>query len=362
LKRLAWGYFVRLDVNPTTAQGSVTYRCYHRSDKSYQYLGRVQLSRPSECEIIDDGLWVLLSLNPTVIVPMLQQAINNLLHDISLVQQYIKNSQDVGFSDMTRLLESLSIQLFKASHGLVLKNKNLLNPNFPAIDLVDDAQRTAVQVTTNADAKKIRHTLRVFSNHELAKDYDVLIIHGFVDVGRIRDLPSFCTVLTIGNLVSAVADKNDEALVQDLVNALNQHSDFSRIHPYEDRNCLEIVLNCIDRNAVKHRMDREGNYNKMVEGLNEITELISKGTINRKSKGKSLDDFQDQKMKEFMSMVRNLIGKILAILNQCRNGNSEFVWIGPSKMREIDALKLQIIDLSNAVAHQYSIPIRLQII
>jgi len=50
------------------------------------------------------------------------------------------------------------------------------------------------------------------------------------------------------------------------------------------RNCLEIVLNCIDRNAVKHRMDREGNYNKMVEGLTEITELISKGTIKGNQK------------------------------------------------------------------------------
>ena len=57
-------------------------------------------------------------------------------------------------------------------------------------------------------------------------------------VGRIKGLPSFCSVLTIGYLVSAVADKNDEALVQDLVDALNQHSDFSRIHPYDDRGVL----------------------------------------------------------------------------------------------------------------------------
>jgi hypothetical protein len=76
---------------------------------------------------------------------MLEQTIKNLSYDVSLVQLYILTCQDAGFTDMRRLLESLSIDLFKASHGLVLKNKNLLNPNFPAIDLVDDARRTAVQ-------------------------------------------------------------------------------------------------------------------------------------------------------------------------------------------------------------------------
>ena len=71
---------------------------------------------------------------------MLQQAINNLLHDISLVQLYINKSQDVGFSDMTRLLESLSIHLFRASHGLVLKNKNLASASWDhSVKLWDQA-------------------------------------------------------------------------------------------------------------------------------------------------------------------------------------------------------------------------------
>ena len=65
--------------------------------------------------------------------PMLQNTINLLNQDIAIVQQYIKNSQDAGFQDMARLLEGLSIQLFKASHGLILKNKNQLHPTFPPL-------------------------------------------------------------------------------------------------------------------------------------------------------------------------------------------------------------------------------------
>ncbi|HAH49306.1 SMEK domain-containing protein [Gimesia sp.] len=250
---------------------------------------------------------------------MLQQVLTNLLSDIAIVQRYLEVSQDAGFADMTRLLESLAIHLFKASHGLDLTNKNLFAPNFPAIDLADEAKRVAIQVTVNADAKKIRHTLAKFDEYNLAKDYDSLIIHGFLNCSRI-EVPDHCTVINIGTIVSTVADKNDEELAQHLVDALEQHTDFSRIHPYDDRNCLEIVLRCIDRNALKHRMVCEGSYRDMVKGLNEITELISKGTINRKKKNKSVDDFNDSEIQIFLTTVRNEIGRIVAIVNESRQG------------------------------------------
>jgi hypothetical protein len=290
---------------------------------------------------------------------MLQQTINNLVYDVSLLQQYIKTGQDAGFSDMTRILESLYIHLLKVSHGLVLINKNLLNPNFPAIDLVDDARRTAVQVTSNANARKIRHTLKMFENHKLVKDYDALMILGFVKCSKLDTLPSYCTVFSIGQLISEVTDKNDDKLAQDIVDALEQHSDFSRIHPYDDRNCLEIVLNCIDRNAVKHRMSCEGDYNDMVKGLNEITELISKGSINNRSKGKALDDFQDDGIKRVLIAIRDTIGRIVAIVNQCRHAESTFVDIPGRQMREIDEMKMKITCLANEVAHEQGLLVRI---
>lgn len=290
---------------------------------------------------------------------MLQLVVNNLLADISIVQRYIKVSQGAGFADMTRLLESLSIHLFKASHDLDLKNKNLFNPNFPAIDLADDEKRTAVQVTVNADAKKIRHTLAKFDEYDLAKHYDSLIIHGFLKCSDI-EVPDHCTVIDIGKVVSIVADKNDEDLTQQLVDAIEQHTDFARIHPYEDRNCLEIVLRCIDRNALKHRMVCEGSYKEMVKGLNEITELISKGTINRKRKSKSVDQFNNRDMQSFLTNVRNEIGRILAIVNQSRHGDSEFCEIPSHQFQKIDEIKHGILQLSNNAAAQAGINIHLQ--
>jgi uncharacterized protein YwbE len=200
----------------------------------------------------------------------------------------------------------------------------------------------------------------MFEKHRLAKDYDALMILGFVKSSKFAALPSYCTVFSIGQLVSAVADKNDDDLAQHIVDALEQHTDFSRIHPYDDLNCLEIVLNCIDRNAVKHRMICEGNYMDMVKGLNEITELISKGTINKRSKSKALDNFQDDTMKRFLITVRDTIGKITAIVNQCRHAESGFVDIPGRQMQKIDEMKRGIVLLSNEIAHNHGIPMRME--
>lgn len=290
---------------------------------------------------------------------MLLQITQNLMNDIAVLQRYIIVSQDAGFNDMKRLLESLSIHIFRASHELTLHNKNLFDPHFPAIDLADDTNKTAVQVTSNADPKKIKHTLKMFDKHRLGDSYDKLYIHGFVDCSKPRSLPSHCTIFSISQLVGKVTDKNDEDLSQSVADALQQHTDFSRIHPYDDRNCLDIVLRCIDRNAVKHRTESEGSYKKMVTGLNEITELISKGTINNRRKSKDLDAFQDTLMKEFMASVRDIIGRIIAIVNQSRAGNGDFVDIPPRQRNKIDDFKAEIVRLSNAIANKHGIALNM---
>jgi hypothetical protein len=292
---------------------------------------------------------------------MLHPAIINLNQDVALVQLYLKNHQMSGFSDMTRLLESLSIKLFRATHGLTLRNENLLHANFPAIDLADDGVRAAVQVTSNADLKKVRHTVEKFEEHNLRARFDRLFVFGFLDAKAPKTLPDYCTLFVPADLVSIVTDKHDEELVQDLIDAVEQHRDYARLHPYQDGPCLEIVLRCIDRNAVKHRMESEGPADEMVKGLNEITELISKGTINKRSKGKSVDQFQDGKIQEFLIAVRHKVGEIVGVVNRSRQGGA-MVYLNSASNAWIDDLKREIIDMSNAIAEYAGLMIRLRAI
>ncbi|MEZ8473041.1 SMEK domain-containing protein [Vibrio cyclitrophicus] len=288
---------------------------------------------------------------------MLKEAVNNLNHDISLLELYVKNSQESGFGDMARLLESLSISLFNETYGYKLKNKNQIKCNFPAIDLADDDEKIALQVTTNADATKVRHTIKVFEEQKLNEKYKRLYIYGFLKNSTLKNLPDYCVLVKSSKLVSELMDKNDEDSVQNVIDAVKQHTDFSRVHPYDDLNCLKIILRLIDRSAIKHRMCCEGRYDDMVKGLKEITEIISKGKLGRQNKCKSIDDFYDEDIVSFLREVRDIVSKIISIMNRSRMKNMDMYNIIFDDFESIDSMKQSIMDKCNLIASKYSINI-----
>ena len=72
--------------------------------------------------------------------------------------------------------EYLYCDLLNTAFGYALGNMNRIRDNFPAIDLGDEDERLAVQVTSTGDAAKVRKTLERFYAHKLDKDYDRLIV------------------------------------------------------------------------------------------------------------------------------------------------------------------------------------------
>jgi hypothetical protein len=170
-------------------------------------------------------------------------------------------------------------------------------------------------------------------------------------------VPTFCKVVNVGNIISSLTDKNDEDAVQKVIDAFKQHTDFSRLHPYEDRPCLEIILGVIDRNAVKHRMCCEGSYLEMRAAFDEVTEVISKGKIGKKQKSKCIDEFYNESIKEGLRGIRDDIGKILAIVNRSRIQDGVFYNIDLQEMQRIDDLKISIMSRCNDLAIENNISI-----
>ncbi len=293
---------------------------------------------------------------------MLETTLINLNADISILQRHIALNQATGLTNMLRLLESMSIALFRSSHGYDLKNKNLEIANYPAVDLVDDQKRVAIQVTSNADAKKVKHTIKQFQKHGLFKEYDKLIIFGFLKQTPSTNFPAYCEVIGVETLIAMVMDKNDEATVQRVVDAIEQHVDYSGLHPYTDENCLSVVLHCVDRNAIKHPMYCEGSHSDMMTGLNEITELISKGTINGKTRNKSLDQFADLKIQQFLTNIRHEISKISSIINQHRMHSHDMVCIPHGDFQKIDTIKRKILSIANNAAKYAQLNIKLSMV
>jgi hypothetical protein len=85
---------------------------------------------------------------------------------------------------MERLVEVLAIKLFHVTHGFELENLNIKYVNFPAIDLKDEKNKVAIQVTTNATSAKIRRTIEKFKELKLDQQFHKLIIFGFCKTGK----------------------------------------------------------------------------------------------------------------------------------------------------------------------------------
>ncbi|WP_446496019.1 hypothetical protein [Escherichia coli] len=65
-----------------------------------------------------------------------------------------------------------------------------------------------------------------------------------------------------------------------MIDAIRRHHDYTSLHPWSDKDSLEIILNIINRNAIKHRMSCEGSLSDMLTGLKEINEVITKEQFN----------------------------------------------------------------------------------
>ena len=83
---------------------------------------------------------------------------------------------DLGLTDINSDAEDVCCGLLNIILDTQLQNINLLQMNFPAIDLADKDARLCVQITSTAGAEKITHTLEQFFDLGLEKDYDKLIV------------------------------------------------------------------------------------------------------------------------------------------------------------------------------------------
>lgn len=291
---------------------------------------------------------------------MIESLIKNLNQDIALLQLRIQRDKGAGFNDMSRLLESMTIQFFKVLGLANLKSMNQIRVNYPAIDAADDDRDggIAVQITSNASASKIKKTISAFEKKDsagrcFADKYSSLYIFGFCKSSTKAVVPSYCKVIGTDFLVGTLIDLNSELPVQEMLESVRHHVDYSSLHPYGDVECLKIVLAYVGRNAIRHRMVCEGSVDEMSKGLREISELIGKGTVSGKKKSKAHHEFIDQNISQFLLFVLDQIGGITAIVN--RSSRNGFVYLNGQDLNSIDMRKQAISKSAQEIALRFKI-------
>ncbi len=99
--------------------------------------------------------------------------------ELSKVAHEVEMAASAGHVDINHICENLVCGLFREIYGLdQLRNLNdEEKKNFPGIDLADDKNKVAVQVTSEKTIEKVKDTLSKFVKNKLYEKYDRLIVY-----------------------------------------------------------------------------------------------------------------------------------------------------------------------------------------
>ena len=103
----------------------------------------------------------------------IETLINNISKKLAIITYYIRFENSANLNSINTLLENSFKNILNIVYGYNLKNLNT-NYLYPAIDLGDEINKIAVQVTSTNDLSKIKDTLDRFKNNGFEKKYDKL--------------------------------------------------------------------------------------------------------------------------------------------------------------------------------------------
>ena len=101
--------------------------------------------------------------------------------ELAKLKVLINTDNDLNLKDKNIFLEDAMAYLLNCIYDINLVNTNFEISNYPVIDLKDEVNRVAVQVTTNTTSRKVQKTLDNFFDKEFERKFNKLLIIVFDD-------------------------------------------------------------------------------------------------------------------------------------------------------------------------------------
>jgi len=105
-------------------------------------------------------------------------------NQLAWIKSKVELDNQLGLYDINKLGEDIFMHILNDVYDLNFKNANLIEENFPAIDLVDDVNKIVIQVTSTTTPTKLRTTIKKFKKLTQYSDYKLKIFY-------IKEKPNF---------------------------------------------------------------------------------------------------------------------------------------------------------------------------
>lgn len=154
---------------------------------------------------------------------------------LSWLTAQVEFHNSLSLTDINHGAEDFYCGLLNLIYGLKLKNINIIDNNSAAIDLGDDQEKIAFQVTSTPTLAKTKYTVEKFTEKGLYKKYSRLVILNIVSKSRHR-------TPKIVNSEYEFDTKNDMLDVADLIKEIVINSNLDKLKEIVDFLDAELLL------------------------------------------------------------------------------------------------------------------------
>lgn len=209
-------------------------------------------------------------------------AFNYIKDQLTYIRTKVDIDNQLGLFDINKLSEDIFMHILNDVYDFNLKNANLIQENFPAIDLVDDTKKVVVQVTSTTSSVKLRDTIKKFNDLTDYADYKLKIFY-------IKNKPNFHKdslsefessgvvvddILGIDDVLETVQADQDKCFVlyKTILQRMDNISFNFNINSYFDK--FESQLETITTNKFK---EYEALFKEFIKSDNKVFEIYAAG-------------------------------------------------------------------------------------
>lgn len=190
--------------------------------------------------------------------------------ELAKIKVLIDTENSINLLDKNIFLKDILANILNIIYDLSLVNTNFSISNYPSIDLKDEINKTAVQVTTNVTRIKVQNTLDTFFKKEYDKTFDRLFIVLF-------DNHSYREEFTLSSKFNF--NKDDNIITYEkLLKIIKSLADdkLKRIYDYIDIALKKNIYNLywMKKNTIKSLNNLDKRYNRKLNVFNEETNKI----------------------------------------------------------------------------------------
>ena len=205
--------------------------------------------------------------------------------ELSKLKVVIENENKINLTDKNIFLEDIMCQIINIMFDYNLKNTNFNISNYPAIDLVDEKEQIAFQITTNINHKKIQSTLDKFFENNYDKEINKIKILVFQNTNykgafNVKDSFEFDLkedIITFDKLIKLIKELDDIKL--------KELYDFIKIALVDRIYTTDWMI----QNTEKSLNNLGKRYNKKLNAFNDEEEKLDFFLVEKDSKKKILD-------------------------------------------------------------------------